>query len=66
MLVAGCIEHLDSQISLDSAQAIWRDYFVFTAVRNPWDRAVSAYKFLVGKTKGHPHCKHVGCFKQRL
>ena len=53
------MKELDRRISLDDARAMWRDYFVFTAVRNPWERAVSIYKFLVGKTKGHPHCKHV-------
>lgn len=32
-------------------RAYWDDYFTFTAVRNPWDRLVSAYFFIVASCK---------------
>ena len=37
--------------------AVWREYFVFTVVRNPLDRATSMYKFLMGYLASN--CTHL-------
>lgn len=36
-------------------QAQMEEYFVFTLVRNPWDRIVSYYHWLQEQTFDHPH-----------
>ncbi len=35
-------------------QALWRDYFVFTFVRNPWNRAVSSYLMMMRSLEWEP------------
>ena len=51
---AACMEPLDTVTdkSPEELTAIWNDYFVFTVVRNPYDRMLSSYKFLLRKVGG--------------
>lgn len=37
----------------EQARAMWEEYFVFSVVRNPFTRMVSAYKFLLEKVSQH-------------
>jgi hypothetical protein len=37
--------------SKEQYEALYRDYFVFAVVRNPWKRAVSSYRMLARYTR---------------
>jgi hypothetical protein len=50
------MELLDAATPEDEAARLWRSYWVFTATRNPWARAVSQYKFLARKLLPKPGC----------
>lgn len=48
---------LSESTPAEEVERIWRDYFVFTVVRNPYQRALSLYKFLVGRMRAEdPAC----------
>jgi len=35
-------------------EVVWREYFIFTLVRSPWTRAVSAFQYCIDLGKGGP------------
>ncbi|EFN51025.1 hypothetical protein CHLNCDRAFT_141499 [Chlorella variabilis] len=41
-----CLSPLENATELAPLEERWREYFVFTFVRNPWVRAYSSWKFL--------------------
>ncbi|PSC74200.1 KRAB-A domain-containing 2-like isoform A [Micractinium conductrix] len=54
-----CMDLLDPATPAEEVARLWKEYFVFTAVRNPFDRAVSQYKFLVKKMHARPECEEM-------
>ncbi|GAB4814791.1 hypothetical protein N2152v2_001837 [Parachlorella kessleri] len=59
-LGAACLEPLAAQqLSVDEIHRIWREYFVFTVVRNPYQRMLSSYKYLLRKTRAMEECRMV-------
>ena len=44
---ASCVVRLNSALSGEETSRLFADYFAFTVVRNPYQRMVSSYKFLV-------------------
>lgn len=50
------MELLDVEMPAAQVAALWQKFFVFTAVRNPYTRAVSQYKFLARKLLPKPGC----------
>ncbi|GAB4814794.1 hypothetical protein N2152v2_001840 [Parachlorella kessleri] len=47
-----CMSQLPADLPAAEVARLFRDYFVFTVVRNPLQRALSSYKFLVGRMVG--------------
>ena len=43
-----------SKLAPAEVEALWRDYFVFTVTRDPLDRAVSQYSFLIRSNLADP------------
>lgn len=49
---AACLEPLTtSELPPEELGRIWREYFVFTTVRNPFQRMLSSYKYLLRKVR---------------
>jgi hypothetical protein len=47
---AACLEPLAAQgLSPEEIHRLWQEYFVFTVVRNPYQRMLSSYKYLLRK-----------------
>lgn len=43
------------QLRIELPQAIWNSYYKFGYVRNPWDRQVSLYTFMLNNKKHREH-----------
>lgn len=41
-------------LGYDSLEALWQDYFVFGSIRNPYERAGSAYDYILDRRKVRP------------
>lgn len=48
---------LPAQPRLEEIREDWRDFFVFTVVRNPWTRAAEHFNYLTNKLEDLPGCK---------
>lgn len=49
-LGAACLEPLVvSELSAEEVARMWQEYFVFSVVRNPYQRMLSSYKYLLRK-----------------
>ncbi len=47
-----CLQHLTAlQIKKKIDKNIWEDYYKFTFIRNPWDKIVSHYFYIIQKRK---------------
>jgi hypothetical protein len=52
-----CADHQPARVLknyFDENGFVWKDYFVFTTIRNPWDRAVSYYTWAKLDKNGQP------------